>query len=140
MYSKYHLTCHQEFSVEISISDKLFLFWLSYCFLFCRRYSWEEEIIKKYLDNLQSKGVIKPLDHGGFTRITHDDMDVQVYSNNWCYQKKSSLYYSFILKIPSLLRSALLSLFFSFLTVWLIFFYNRKHVSCSEKSCILVSE
>lgn len=42
------------------------------------RYSWEEEIIKKYLDNLQSKGLIKPLDHGGFTRITHDDIDVQV--------------------------------------------------------------
>ncbi|XKL59919.1 hypothetical protein PGB90_000935 [Kerria lacca] len=42
------------------------------------RYSWEEEAIRNYLNELQNKGLVKSLDHGAFTRVTHDDVDVQV--------------------------------------------------------------
>ncbi|XP_065202307.1 uncharacterized protein LOC135832761 isoform X2 [Planococcus citri] len=41
-------------------------------------YGWEENQIKNYLNDLQSKGLVKPLDHGAFTRRVQDDVDVQI--------------------------------------------------------------
>lgn len=43
-----------------------------------RHYGWEEELITKHLNDLESKGLVKPLDHGAFTRRVQNDVDVQV--------------------------------------------------------------
>ena len=44
-----------------------------------RTWGWPEEDILQHLTQLQNKGLVKALEHGGFTRVQQTDAKVQVY-------------------------------------------------------------
>lgn len=43
-----------------------------------KTYGWEEEEVLKHMKHLESKNVVKPMEHGAFTRVVHHDTDVQI--------------------------------------------------------------
>lgn len=43
-----------------------------------RQHGWEPLDIEAKLKELQEKGLIKAMDHGAFTRVVHEDTQVQV--------------------------------------------------------------
>lgn len=54
---------------------KFFKFKLSY---FSRDHGWEAETVKEKLTELQKKGLVIAMDNGAFTRVHHEDVQVQV--------------------------------------------------------------
>lgn len=43
-----------------------------------REHGWEPLDVETKLKELQEKGLIKAMDHGAFTRVVHEDTQVQV--------------------------------------------------------------
>lgn len=43
-----------------------------------REHGWEPSDVEAKLKELQEKGLIKAMDHGAFTRVVHEDTQVQV--------------------------------------------------------------
>lgn len=43
-----------------------------------KEWNWEENDVQEHLKELQDKGLVKALDHGGFTREQHEDNTVTV--------------------------------------------------------------
>ncbi|XP_075231403.1 uncharacterized protein LOC142330179 isoform X2 [Lycorma delicatula] len=41
-------------------------------------HGWEEGKVMEYVKQLESKNVVKPMEHGAFTRVVHHDNDVQI--------------------------------------------------------------
>lgn len=43
-----------------------------------KEWGWEESEVNAHMSQLQEKGLVKPLDHGAFTRAQHQDNSVTV--------------------------------------------------------------
>lgn len=43
-----------------------------------REHGWEPSAVEAKLKELQEKGLVKAMDHGAFTRVVHEDTQVQV--------------------------------------------------------------
>ncbi|KAL1140100.1 hypothetical protein AAG570_000032, partial [Ranatra chinensis] len=39
---------------------------------------WDEEIVAKYIESLKTRGLVKGMDHGAFTRVMHHESNVQI--------------------------------------------------------------
>lgn len=43
-----------------------------------REHGWEPSAVENKLKELQEKGVVKAMEHGAFTRVVHQDTQIQV--------------------------------------------------------------
>lgn len=50
----------------------------SYFVFVFREHGWEPSAVEAKLKELQEKGLVKAMDHGAFTRVVHEDTQIQV--------------------------------------------------------------
>lgn len=48
------------------------------CGNYCREHGWDSSAVEIKLKELQEKGVVKAMEHGAFTRVVHQDTQIQV--------------------------------------------------------------